>query len=99
MEARARSECGTLKGWGLFEIVADNVQHIIGHSPVYGFDVITPELVSFHYDKSSKSGYAITKTGIEYILEGKPIRLNPNGHPQLREFSTVNQCKIRFIKL
>lgn len=99
MEARSLSQCGSLSGWSVFQVVGTNKQHIIGHSQAYGFDVITQELAFFEYDKQSKTGRAITKAGVLYPLQGRPLRFNPRGHPQLREFAQLNHCQIEFIPL
>lgn len=98
MEAKSLSQCGSLKGWSIFEVIGTDKRHIIGYSPAYDFDVITQEIAFFEYDKRSKKGRAITKAGILYTLDGRPLLINPRGHPQLREFTEVNQCKIRFIR-
>lgn len=97
MEARSLSECGMLKGWSLFEVSDTQKQHVIGHSSHYKFDVISEEIIFYRYDKKAKSAIAITRAGVEYQLQGKPIRINAKGHPLLIEFMQRNQCTIRFI--
>jgi hypothetical protein len=99
MEARAKSECGTLVSWGLFEVVETGQKHIIGHASHYGFDVITQELARIDFDRKQKSGWAITHTGIEYALEGKPLKFGIKGHQQLTEFMQQHNCKIKVLKL
>lgn len=97
MEARSLSECGVLSGWNLFEVSTTQKKHLIGYSPHYQFDVISDEIVSYHYDKKNKAATAITRAGVEYRLQGKPIKVNPKGHPLLIEFMQINQCSIRLI--
>lgn len=98
MEARSLSTCGILSGWSRFEVSSTQKQHLIGYSPYYQFDVISEEIVSFNFDKKTKTATAITSTGVEYQLQGKPIKINPKGHPLLIEFMQINQCTIRLIK-
>lgn len=99
MEARAESECGQLISWGLFEVVETGERHIIGYASHYGFDVITQELAHVDFNASSKTGIAVTKAGILYRLEGKPLKFGVKGHQQLREFVKVHDCRIKVIRL
>ncbi|MBD3634987.1 MAG: hypothetical protein HUJ23_08785 [Methylophaga sp.] len=99
MEARAESECGHLMSWGLFEVKESGEKHIIGHASAYGFDVITQELAHVDFNAKSKTGIAVTKTGILYHLQGKPLKFGVKGHQQLREFVQVHNCNIRVLKV
>jgi hypothetical protein len=99
MEARAESECGQLISWGLFEVIETGAKHIIGHASAYGFDVITQELAHIDFNAKTKSGIAVTKTGILYHLHGKPLKFGVKGHHQLREFVDIHQCKIKVLKV
>lgn len=99
MEARAESECGQLIGWGLFEVTETGDKHIIGHSSAYGFDVITQQLAHIDFNHKSKSGVAVTRSGILYRLEGKPLKFGVKGHEQLREFVKVHNCNIKILKV
>lgn len=99
MEARAESECGDLLSWGLFEVIENGHQHIIGHASAYGFDVITQQLAHIDYNPKTKTGIAVTHTGILYHLHGKPLRFGVKGHHQLREFIDLHQCSIKVLKV
>lgn len=97
MEAKALSPTNTLKSWNLFELETTGDKHLIGYSPEYGFDVITPEISFYEYDKKSKTGKAMTRTGTVFLLDGRPQRINPKGHMLLREFMENHSSDIRFI--
>ena len=99
MEARAESECGELMTWGLFEVIETGKKHIIGYASNYGFDVITQELAHFDFNPKTKSGVAITTSGILYRLVGKPLKFGVKGHQQLREFTEIHQCQIKVLKV
>jgi hypothetical protein len=99
MEARAESECGQLRTWGLFEVIETGEQHIIGHATAYGFDVITQPLVHVEFNPKTKSGMAVTNNGILYSLQGKPLKFGVKGHEQLREFTTIHNCSIKVLKV
>ena len=99
MEARALSECGTLSSWNLFEVIDTGAKHLIGYAPNFKFDVITDEIVNISFDRKSKSGAAVTKTGILYELSGKPVRVNLKWHPQAKVFVESYGCSIRLVKL
>ena len=97
MEAKAFSSANILKSWNLFELECNSDKHLIGYCPGYGFDVITPEIAVYEYDKKTKSGKAITRTGTVYELDGRPQRINPKGHLLLREFMEKHASNIRFL--
>jgi hypothetical protein len=99
MEARAESECGELNSWGLFEVVETGEQHIIGHATAYGFDVITQVIAQLNYNTKTKSGYAITTTGVLYHLQGKPQKFGIKGHKQLLTFVESHNCTIKILKV
>ncbi len=99
MEARSESECGYLMSWGLFEVMETGHKHIIGHATAYGFDVITQELVHVDFNPKTKTGVAVTKTGILYHLNGKPLKFGVKGHQQLREFVETHRCRIKVLKV
>ena len=99
MEARAESECDQLISWGLFEVNESGEKHIIGHASAYGFDVITQALAHIDFNHKTKTGTAITKAGILYHLQGKPLKFGVKGHQQLREFVQLHNCSITVLKV
>jgi hypothetical protein len=99
MEARAESECGNLISWGMFEVVESGDKHLIGFATGYGFDVITQPIAHIEFNPKSKTGVAVTKTGILYQLASKPLLFGVKGHHLLREFVETHQCAIKVLKV
>lgn len=99
MEARRPSECGVLRSWNLFEVKETGARHLIGYAPAFDMDVITDELVHFSFNRTARSGQAITQKGIVYELSGKPLKLSLKWHPQVREFTETHQCRVKLIKI
>lgn len=98
MESRSHSQCGDLTGWSVFKNQQSGELHVIGFSASYGFDVITQALKKYEYDKKSKAGRAVTKSGVLYQLSGRPLFFSPSGHPQLKAFTQQHSCNIQFVR-